>query len=269
MTKLTLKGMSRAAAEALEPHVGILYADQTARRLIVGEIQHEERTEPGPASGKQRSVVVRVSQLEVPGEQQQRGIAEVLRALYLLRTAKGTFDEVNGTISLAAEAQKVADASSMIYVEDALDARAMLREVHKRLNGIAGSTTSDTVKQRRDIRKVVGILERFLDNGASVDELVPQLHEQTELALTDDPQDTPVDVTEPRVPAPDAAEQPAAAELAGQDVGTRVPAPPFAEPAAEAAVSEALAGDATDTPTAEALGLADAEAEAEHTGTQS
>lgn len=249
MTKLTLKGMSRAAAEALEAHVAVLYADQTARRLIVGEIQHEERTEPGPASGKQRSVVVRVSQLEVPGEAQQAHIANILRALYLIRTATGTFDEVNGRISLNDEAQKVADATSMIYVEEALDARAMLREVHKRLNAIAGTTTSDTLKQRRDIRKVVGILELFLDHGAQVDDVVAKL-QQPELPLTDDETDRPVDVTEARH---DAAEQlaetgrvdlrtasgvltaddarEALAQHAGQDVGTRVPAPAFAEPA--------------------------------------
>lgn len=226
MTTLKLKGMSSAAATALEGHVNSMYLDNTARRLIVGELEHEERTEPGPHSGKDRSVSVRVSLLEVPGEAQQEHVRQVMRALYELRTASGTLDEASGRVNLNDSAQKVASAASMVYVEEALEARAMLRETHKRITSLANDMTQDVVKYRRTMRKLGDVLERFMVEGASVDTLIPELANVITGEVADDYE--PDDVTETKH---DAAE-----DLAGQDVGTRVPAPEFTpadpEPAA-------------------------------------
>lgn len=239
MTNLRLTGMTVGAAEAIEPHIRALYDGPTARRLIVGEVEHVERTQPGPASGKQPTVVCRLAQLEVPTDKQAPIVRDVLRALYLLRTAKGTFDEVSGTVNLAGEAQKLASATSLLYVDDALQARAMLRMVRDQLNAITDGAAMEPAKQRRAIRKTVALLSQFVENGRSVEHLLPELAAVgQQLSLVEDDEgeasDGAVDVTEPRHDAGEAL-----AEQAGQDVGTRVPAPsrgvgahpPFVEPA--------------------------------------
>lgn len=234
MTNLRLTGMTTKASEGIEGHIRALYDGQTATRLVVGEIEHVERTMPGPNSGKTPTVVCRFRHLEVPTAKQQGTIAEVLRALYLLRTAEGTLDEVHGGVRLDDEARKVAEATSVLFVDDALEARAMIRAVLKQLEAISASATADVVKQRRAIRKIIKVVEKFVQNGSAVEELLPELAridagEQLKLVEdgsegdATDGDDGPVDVTEPRH---DAAEA-----LAGQDVGTRVPAPEFTPPA--------------------------------------
>lgn len=175
MTKMNLSGMSNAATTALEGHVRGLFDDQNAKLLIVGELEHWTRSEPGPASNAQPTVNARLRLVEVPGEKQQDDVRNVLRALYLLRTARGTLDEAAGSVNLDTEAQRVAEATSALYVGDALEARAVLRHVHTALESITSDLTiADVVKLRRKIRKVVGGLEKFLTAGASVESLLPE-----------------------------------------------------------------------------------------------
>lgn len=175
MTKMNVSGMSNAAATALEGHVPGFYADDRAKLLIVGELEHMTKTVVGPASNAQPTVNARLNLIEVPSDKQQDEIRNVLRALYLLRTSRGTLDEAAGTVNLDTEAQRVAEATSALYVGDALEARAVLRHVHTALVGITDDLTiAEVVKLRRKIRKVTGGLEKFLTAGASVESLLPE-----------------------------------------------------------------------------------------------
>lgn len=172
--KLSIKGMASAASDGLEGHVRRIFDNQSARVVFVGELEHVQRVEPGPASTVEPSVSVRLSRLEVPSQGQQEEIRELLRALYLIRTAPGTLDEASGAVSLEGAAQKVSDAVSVTYVQEALDARVVLRHVHNALADMISPGQMDVVKIRRRAKKVHTALSRFLAEGAAVESLLPE-----------------------------------------------------------------------------------------------
>ncbi|RBQ21552.1 hypothetical protein DP939_02250 [Spongiactinospora rosea] len=82
-----------AAANALEPHIRPLYDQPGATRLAVMEIRHIERTQPADGSDKDPSVRVRIIGCEVPNREQEPHVREMMRALYVQRTAQGTLDD--------------------------------------------------------------------------------------------------------------------------------------------------------------------------------
>lgn len=172
--KLSIKGMASAASDGLEGHVRRIFDNQSAKIVFVGELEHVQRVEPGPASTVEPSVSVRLSRLEVPSQAQQEAIRELLQALYLLRTPQGTLDELTGAVSLDGAAQKVAGAASVTYVSEALDARIVLRHVHAALADMTSPGQMDVVKIRRRIKKVHTALGRFLAEGATVESLLPE-----------------------------------------------------------------------------------------------
>lgn len=91
---------STAASEALDPHVRRLYDQPGLRLMVVGELEHIERTQPAPGSEKPPTVKVRFTHLEVPNADQEDYIREAQRALFLQRTARGTLQE-DGQLELS------------------------------------------------------------------------------------------------------------------------------------------------------------------------
>lgn len=84
----------------LEPFVPALYAQPGKRVVGVIEVAHVERTEVAPGEDKEPSVKLQVKHLEIANEDQTDVIHEAMRALYLQRTASGTFTE-DGDIELS------------------------------------------------------------------------------------------------------------------------------------------------------------------------
>ncbi|GGU98240.1 hypothetical protein GCM10010245_00090 [Streptomyces spectabilis] len=75
MTSLKVDGKpGAAAAAALEPHVGKLFARPGMRLVGIIEPAHVERTHPAPDSDKTASVKVKITQLEIPSEEQEGAV---------------------------------------------------------------------------------------------------------------------------------------------------------------------------------------------------
>jgi hypothetical protein len=163
MTALRIKGVSAAAGTALEAHVRGLYDDPHRRVIFVGELQHLSRTEPGPSSDAAPKVEVRISQLEVPSGQNQELIRQVMTSLYLMRTGRGTFSEVNGELNLSTESQRIRDSIGVMFATEATEARSVLHEVVANLEKIL--IMPDQVKRGRRIRKLIDGVNGFLGTG--------------------------------------------------------------------------------------------------------
>lgn len=101
--------LSANAADAMGRHAASLYATPGKRVLTVTELAHSERMQPAPDEGKAPSVTLRISSMEIAETDQEEILREVMRALYLARTAQGTLDgdgEIelsNRTLELAAD----------------------------------------------------------------------------------------------------------------------------------------------------------------------
>lgn len=112
MTTLKLQSKpSSAAMQAIEPHIRRLYARSGIRVMAVVELAHVERTEPAADADKDSTVTMRINHLEIPAPDQEESIREVLRSLYLQRTAVGTIDEA-GDLELSKSTIK--DAAGII-----------------------------------------------------------------------------------------------------------------------------------------------------------
>lgn len=97
--------------QALERHVGRLYARSGIRVMALVELAHVERTEPAADSSKEPTVTMRISNLEIPAPDQEESIREVMRALHLQRTSTGTIDDA-GNLELSK--QTIKDAGGII-----------------------------------------------------------------------------------------------------------------------------------------------------------
>jgi hypothetical protein len=100
MTALKIRGASTAAMTAMQPHVERIYRRSGMRVMAVVELAHIERTEPAKDADKDRSVTVRIASAEVPTGDNEDVLREVMRSLYLLRTATGTLTE-EGELALS------------------------------------------------------------------------------------------------------------------------------------------------------------------------
>jgi hypothetical protein len=114
MTALKLQSRpSSAAAQALQPHVQQMYDRPGRGWILLAEVQQVERTEPAPAADKDRSVTMRITSCEVPTGDQEGSVRDVMRALFLERTATGTLDE-SGDLQLAK--QTIRDAAGIVQL---------------------------------------------------------------------------------------------------------------------------------------------------------
>ena len=93
MTIIKISGKPAASAsDAIESYADKLYRDKSLRVIAIVELKHAGINEPAPDEGKDRSVEVRISGLEVASPAQEEDLRKAMRALYLARTADGTLD---------------------------------------------------------------------------------------------------------------------------------------------------------------------------------
>lgn len=210
-TKLKLRGVAGSASGSLDPHIPGIYGNPNARLLALVELEHVERTTPAPWSDTDPSVTVRISQIEVPGPAHEDTLRDLLRALWLVRTVPGTFDEISGRVQIDEAQAKIAGAPALIMSGDAIDARFMLRQVREHLSILATAGPATTERQRtKKLNALHDMVDAFLQTGTR-DPHLGQAELDLRTASGVWTADGPVDVT--------------SGELAGQDVGTRVPAP--------------------------------------------
>lgn len=112
MTKIKLdSAYPVTVGDALAPYTTALLdaarAGKDKRILIVGELAPVERTEPVATSDKEPVLKLGLSAAEIPHADQDEAVREVMRALYLQRTATGTLDE-EGQVQLTKQAVRVA-----------------------------------------------------------------------------------------------------------------------------------------------------------------
>lgn len=112
MTKIKLdSAYPVTVGDALAPYVTHLLdaarAGKDKRVLVVGEVAPVERTEPVATSDKEPVLKLGLSAAEIPHRDQEELVREVMRALYLQRTASGTLDE-EGQVQLTRQAVRVA-----------------------------------------------------------------------------------------------------------------------------------------------------------------
>ncbi|MFJ8855144.1 hypothetical protein [Streptomyces sp. NPDC102437] len=81
-------------AEALEPHATDMFRLRNGHWMAIVELSHVERTEPGPEEDKAPSVKIRVTGIEVAGDEISGGrLRGVMREMYDRRTSGGTLFE--------------------------------------------------------------------------------------------------------------------------------------------------------------------------------
>jgi hypothetical protein len=169
VTKLKIGGLGAAASSAMEPHIGAIYAKPGRSVLAVVELEHVERTQPGPRSDKEASVTVRATQLEVPTIAQESVVRDVLRALYLQRTARGTLDEANGTVDLETETLRLTTAAGTLHAIDAAQMRAALRHFGDQARRARHNDKATEATLRADLQAIAKAIDAVLD-GASQEE---------------------------------------------------------------------------------------------------
>ncbi|MFB8772140.1 hypothetical protein [Streptomyces broussonetiae] len=81
-------------AESLEPFATEMFKQRQGRWMAVVEFGHVERTEPGPDEDKNPTVKLRVTAIEVAGDEVSRGrLRGLQREMYDRRTSGGTLFE--------------------------------------------------------------------------------------------------------------------------------------------------------------------------------
>ena len=87
-------------AEALEPFAEEMFKQRRGRWMAVVEVSHVERSEPGPDEDKQPSVKIRVTSVEVAGDEVSAGrLRSVQREMYERRTSDGTLFQHEGEVA--------------------------------------------------------------------------------------------------------------------------------------------------------------------------
>ncbi|MDG9703740.1 hypothetical protein [Streptomyces sp. DH37] len=149
-----------AAAEALEPYVPLLYARQGMRIVFIAEMAHLERTQPAPDSAKAPSVKARITHLEVPNAEQEGAIREAMRALYLQRTAAGTFQE-DGQLELSEETLRLT--GGLLHAIEVARLRAGLAHWASYARRVVQGPDLTVSEMKHELDTIVGGLEATLN----------------------------------------------------------------------------------------------------------
>lgn len=155
--------MAVAAALALEPYIQPLY--NTPGRRVVGviELAHIERTEPAPAFDREPSVKVRMTALELANAEQEHTLREVMRALWLHRTAAGTLTE-DGEVELTGET--LALAGGQLHAIEAARLRAVLAHWVRYIAEVQARPRLSAIDMRQELHTVADGLRVAL-NGTT------------------------------------------------------------------------------------------------------
>lgn len=168
MTAAKIDGkLAAAAAAGLAPHIASLYANPGQRIIGVVELRHCERTQPAPDEDKEPTVKLRMTHLEIARPEQDETLRQVLRALYLHRTASGTLTE-DGELELSDQALRLA--ADSLHALEAARLRASVelwRRQARQVLALKDPTVTDLL---RELKTIADGLEATLYMPAADDE---------------------------------------------------------------------------------------------------
>ena len=162
-TKLKIGKMTAAAADAMADHIRPLYDKPGGTVLAVVELQHIERTQPGPGSEADAVVTARIAHLEVPVGAQVAPVRELQRALYLTRTARGTLDG-DGEVALAESTVRLT--AGAVLEADAAQCRAALRSLADMASRARRNERATAATMAADLEDIERAVDAFLVGGA-------------------------------------------------------------------------------------------------------
>jgi hypothetical protein len=107
MTDLKVAGKPNAGAmSGIEPFVRRLYDTPGMTIVAVVEFRHDQRVQPASGSDTSPSVTLKITGCEIATKEHEGALREAQRALYTMRTARGTIDEETGGVELAEETMR-------------------------------------------------------------------------------------------------------------------------------------------------------------------
>ncbi|MFJ2477061.1 hypothetical protein ACIOWI_29500 [Streptomyces sp. NPDC087659] len=163
MTQLKFDAkVSASAQEALEAHVRPVYDNPGARRLLIGEFAHTERTQPAPGSEKEPTVKVRIVSLEIPNQEQEGYVREALRFLHLQRTARGTLDD-DGQLELDEHTLRLTG-GQLAYIETAR-LRAALQHWNGYIRRVLHTPEMTVTEAKHELKTIADGLSGALDGA--------------------------------------------------------------------------------------------------------
>lgn len=172
-TKLKLaNAVASAAGDALAPHIPGFYDQPGATLLAIVELEHRSRVEVPDSSELEPSVTARISAIEVPGKAAEDAVRSIMRGLYLLRTARGTLDEVAGTL-LEDASKEIADGLDSTMLQIAAVQAAAMHEAARQLWELADTVEVTEAAWRRRVRKIADAIAVVHTGAARYD--VPEL----------------------------------------------------------------------------------------------
>lgn len=149
--------------DSLGPYAQRLYDDPGASVLAVVELAHEEFNQP---KERQRTVKLSVPTLEVaPAGAAERVLRELAHALYVTRTAAGTFDEDQVTLA----EQTIELATGLVGVEEAARLRVVLDWVIDAAGTVVDADKHRDVDRRRLLREILTKAAAARDTGVQLD----------------------------------------------------------------------------------------------------
>lgn len=148
--------LAAGAAAAMEPHIQACYDDQGKHLLAVIELKHLERTEVAEDEERDQIVRMRVVGLEVPRPDQEANLRDVMRSLYLARTATGTLDEA-GAVQLDANTLKLA--AGILNAEAMTTMRAGLVTAARKLRETNDNGLLSASEHRHEVDLIADLLE--------------------------------------------------------------------------------------------------------------
>ncbi len=87
-------------AEALEPFAEEMFKQRRGRWMVIAELAHVERSEPGPDEDKNPAVKLRVTTIEVAADEITGGrLRGLQREMYDRRTSGGTLFESDSDVA--------------------------------------------------------------------------------------------------------------------------------------------------------------------------
>lgn len=107
MTDLKIVGKPTAGAmSGIEPFVRRLYDTPGMSVVAITEFRHDQRTQVASGSDASPSVTLKIVGCEIASKELEGALREAQRALYTVRTARGTIDEETGGVDLAEETMR-------------------------------------------------------------------------------------------------------------------------------------------------------------------
>lgn len=161
MPDIKIEGkLTSAASQALGLHAQALYDTPGATRLAIVEIKAAWNETPAPDEAKKPAVHARIVGMEIGTDEQEDDLRRAQRALYRLRTARGTLDESDQLEVIPDTALGLL--GEMLHEREAVRLRAGLRRWLTEMHRVAATSDLTPGKVRQEYERIHDGLEALL-----------------------------------------------------------------------------------------------------------